>query len=176
MKRKCSVCQKLLPLDSINFPRDKTKPHGFAYACKPCTNQRKRGSRKDRWGNMSPEQKTAKYARQRRYYATDGGRAAFLASAYRKIDKKKGLECDVDAEFLLEHITSKPCTYCGDTREEIGCDRIDNSKGHTKDNVVPACKTCNVSRMDNFAHEEMLVLGKTIKQIKINRTNLQEAA
>lgn len=103
MKRKCSVCQKLLPLDSINFPRDKTKPHGFAYTC-------------------------------------------------------------------------KPCTYCGDTQEEIGCDRIDNSKGHTKDNVVPACKTCNVSRMDNFTHEEMLVLGKTIKQIKINRTNLQEAA
>lgn len=176
MKRNCSVCQKLLALDSMNFPRDKTKPQGFAYACKPCTNERKRGGRKDRWGNMSPEQKTLKYANQRRYYATDGGRAAILASTYRKIDKKKGFQCDVDTEFLIKHIIIKPCIYCGDTQEQIGCDRIDNSKGHTKNNVVPACKTCNVSRMDNFTHEEMLVLGKIIHQIKSNRPNLQEAA
>ena len=48
-------------------------------------------------------------------------------------------------------------------------DRIDNSKGHTKDNTVPCCYECNCARNNNFSFEEMKVLGKTIKQIKENR-------
>lgn len=62
----------------------------------------------------------------------------------------------------------KPCVYCGDTHL-IGCDRIDNSKGHLKTNVVPCCCSCNKARGDSFSYEEMLVLGNTIKQIKSNR-------
>lgn len=69
---------------------------------------------------------------------------------------------------MLENIIHKPCVYCGDTHL-IGCDRIDNSKGHLKTNVVPCCCSCNKARGDSFSYEEMLVLGNTIKQIKSNR-------
>ena len=55
--------------------------------------------------------------------------------------------------------------YCGDT-EDIGLDRIDNTKGHTKDNVVPCCYICNTTRGSNFTYEEMKIIGKTIKEIK----------
>ncbi len=58
--------------------------------------------------------------------------------------------------------------YCGDTNR-IGLDRIDNSKGHTKDNTVPCCYECNCARNNNFSFEEMKILGKTIKQIKESR-------
>lgn len=54
---------------------------------------------------------------------------------------------------------------------EIGCDRIDNSKGHTYDNVVPCCYVCNCARNNNFSFDEMKILGKTIKKIMEDRLN-----
>nr|DAW71726.1 MAG TPA: restriction endonuclease [Crassvirales sp.] len=82
-------------------------------------------------------------------------------------DKKKGLECDLTIEDMLD-IMNHPCVYCGDTKR-IGCDRIDNSKGHTKDNVVPCCVECNKARSDYFSFEEMKKLGGTIREIKSGR-------
>lgn len=118
---------------------------------------------------MTPEQKKAKRAIARTYGQTPKGRAVSLVGAYRKQDHRRGRECDIDVDYMLSHIFGRPCTYCGDAEEKLGADRIDNSKGHTKNNVVPCCVTCNTSRMDNFTHEEMLVLGGAIASIKADR-------
>jgi hypothetical protein len=94
-----------------------------------------------------------------------------MISAYKFKDKKNGLNiCDIDIDWMLENIMNKPCIYCGDIHN-VGCDRVDNSKGHTKDNVVPACYECNCARNNNFSYEEMLELGKAIKIIKEKRNN-----
>ncbi len=37
------------------------------------------------------------------------------------------------------------------------------------DNCIPCCKECNVARMNNFTHEEMLIIGQAIKAVKENR-------
>lgn len=96
-------------------------------------------------------------------------KASKLISTYKCKDKKHGHEiCDIDIDWMINNIMHKPCIYCGDTHL-IGCDRIDNTKGHLKINVVPCCCSCNRARCDSFSHEEMLVLGKTIRQIKLNR-------
>ena len=93
-----------------------------------------------------------------------------MLSAYRHKDKVKNLDFNLDRSFM-EELMSKPCIYCGDTKL-IGSDRIDNSKGHTKDNVVSCCYTCNVVRQDLFSVEEMKLLGQTIKLIKQQRQNV----
>lgn len=95
-------------------------------------------------------------------------RATKLLCAYKTIDKRKGLICDLDRDWLYENILCKPCIYCGSV-VNIGCDRIDNSKGHTKDNVVPCCDICNRTRFDNFTHEEFKEIGKVIKEITLKR-------
>ena len=76
-----------------------------------------------------------------------------MVRLYRFRDKKAKLSiCDFDDIWLMENITTKPCVYCGAV-DKVGCDRIDNSKGHTKDNVVPCCKRCNLIRNQFFTHE-----------------------
>lgn len=92
----------------------------------------------------------------------------YLASK-RYWDKKKSYTvCDITVLQLLD-IIKCPCTYCSDVNENIGLDRVDNTQGHTINNVVPACSTCNSARMNNLTFDEMKILGKTIKIIKESR-------
>lgn len=96
-------------------------------------------------------------------------KASKMISSYRCKDNRNGVtECDIDIEWMIDNIIKQKCTYCSDTNR-IGADRIDNNKGHTKCNVVPCCYECNCARNNNFTHEEMKVIGETIKKIKENR-------
>ena len=46
--------------------------------------------------------------------------------------------------WILENIFTKPCAHCGkEGWDVIGCNRLDNSKPHTMDNVEPCCFDCN---------------------------------
>lgn len=141
--KKCHKCKVYLSLD--NFSKDLGRPDGVRATCKECTN-----------------------AALRAYRRTEEGHMKDLLRQYTQTDKKRGLMCDLTLGFIKENITSQPCIYCGDTKK-IGCDRLDNNKAHTKDNVVPCCFDCNTARNDNFTHEEMLVLGETIRAIKEER-------
>ena len=95
-------------------------------------------------------------------------RASKAISEYKSRDAKKGLKNDLDMVWYIKNILSKPCVYCGDT-VNIGCDRIHNDKGHTKDNIVPCCRECNIARGDNFTYEEFFHIGKVIKEVKSKR-------
>lgn len=96
-------------------------------------------------------------------------KASKMISSYRNKDIKSGLEvCDMSITWMIENILTKPCVYCGDT-QRIGCDRIDNNKGHVTGNVVPCCIECNTARNNYFTYEEMRILGRTIADIKSKR-------
>ena len=92
-----------------------------------------------------------------------------MFSAYKLKDKKHSFTFDLSKDYFENEILSRPCTYCGST-ENVGCDRIDNSKGHTKDNVIPACYTCNAVRNCHFTVDEMKILGRVIAEIKKARS------
>lgn len=94
-------------------------------------------------------------------------RISRMCGAYKLRDKKKGLHSDIDTNWMLD-FCNQPCIYCGDNNR-VGLDRIDNNKGHTKNNVVPCCYECNCARMNNFTHEEMKEIGKAIRRIKCKR-------
>lgn len=82
---------------------------------------------------------------------------------YRRYDAAKGFDNSLTVEEMLPLVT-QPCVYCGDMSEFNGVDRIDGAKGHTLDNVVPACKICNIVRRDIFTHEIMLsTIGPAVR-------------
>ena len=100
-------------------------------------------------------------------------KASKMISSYKAHDKKNGTEvCDISIEWMVNNILLKPCVYCGDTKR-IGCDRIDNTKGHIMSNVVPCCIECNTARNSFFSYDEMRILGRTIAEIKANRVKEQ---
>ena len=163
--RQCFKCKEVKELSDNNFHKNKNRPLGFEYKCKTCAKQRK-DRRVKRYSNLTKEQKDKHYELGVKYRATLKGKAISLINAYKKEDKRKNRECTLTQEDVF-NVYQKPCTYCG--YPSTGFDRIDNSIGHTKENCVPSCKECNVSRMDNFTHEETFILGKTIKHIKDKR-------
>lgn len=98
--------------------------------------------------NYYQENKEEILSKQSDYHKTQKGRAVVLCADYRTEDKLRGRgESTLTADWVVENIFSKPCHYCGETDwTKLGADRIDNSKPHTPDNVVPCCLHCNCSK------------------------------
>ncbi len=146
--KKCTKCGESKPFTTQYFNKSKNTRSGLSQPCRECHKKRMSVSNKKR------------YAKNRDYW---------LMIEYQKIDKRLGYENDLDLEWFKENITSQPCTYCGTNTEPIGSDRLDNTKGHTKENTIPCCKICNKVRNNIFTHEEMKLLGQTISRIKADR-------
>jgi hypothetical protein len=48
---------------------------------------------------------------------------------------------------LFKDLLTDSCYYCGEPPEPYnGIDRVDNSRGYFEDNVVTACKQCNLAK------------------------------
>lgn len=71
--------------------------------------------------------------------------------------------CDYTYDELLYTLSTNRCTYCGNIND-LGLDRLDNSKGHTKDNTVVCCKLCNSLRGNTYTSEEMQLITKLLYQ------------
>lgn len=91
-------------------------------------------------------------------------RAHSLVQNYKKEDRKYNRgEGDLTAQWIMENIMFKPCAHCGKVGwDVIGCNRLDNSKPHTKDNVEPCCAECNHKLATEY---QKILLGIPLDQI-----------
>lgn len=105
-------------------------------------NKEKRSEYSKQWRE---ENKEYDKKRRKEYTNTPKGRAVGLCSKYNYEDEIKGRsKGDLTAKWIVDNIFTKPCAHCGKTGWEIiGCNRLDNSKPHTMDNVEPCCEECN---------------------------------
>jgi hypothetical protein len=148
--KKCTKCKKEKDITEFYFRIDR---NSYISVCNSC-----RKGDVDIYYNNKKE-----YHRQRAKSIYNANRERSLIKDYTKTDKMKNLNCDLTIEWMKENITSKSCIYCGETNQ-IGCDRIDNNKGHTKDNVVPCCTTCNMAKGNRFSSKEMIdFIGPAIR-------------
>lgn len=83
------------------------------------------------------------------YYNSLEGKAVSKLNKYRQMDRKyTNGGTTLTSVWIIENIFSgQKCIYCGESDwTKLGCDRIDNSKPHTPENVVCSCGKCNNER------------------------------
>lgn len=158
-KRCCQECKEIKEKNKFLYH---SGTMAYSIVCKECKNKKRRETYK-----MSPEEKKKVQKQNKKHHEENKNsieyRTTRAISTYKRLDDQKKFNTNLSRDFVIKALI-KPCTYCG--YSATGLDRLDNSKGHTEDNCVPCCNECNVARMDNFTHEEMLIIGETIKIVK----------
>lgn len=127
----------------------KAKTNAYYHAnhekCKE-RNKQYRDTHKEERKKYVEANKEKKKQAQIEYYKIPINRAKNLLRCYKRMDRDRGFGdvCDFDGAWIVENIFAQHCAHCGETDWlKIGCNRLDNTKGHTKDNVEPCCRSCN---------------------------------
>ena len=155
----CSICKIEKPLESFYLKRDGTR----RLDCKSCVRKRNKKYETDHKDKIN--------IRRKKFYHNH--REVSLCKRYKIHDKRKNLIFNLTPEWTKEYITSKPCIYCN-TNKPTGADRIDNSKGHTKDNVIPCCHNCNIIRGNRFTVDEMKLIGSFLSSNILNYNKIKD--
>jgi len=91
---------------------------------------------------------------------------------YNDYKKQKKRIWDLTFEQFMT-FWQKPCYYCGDKMENIGLDRIDNTKGYKLENIVSCCKICNFLKRD-FTQEVFVNQCLKISKMSISQGLAQQ--
>jgi 5-methylcytosine-specific restriction endonuclease McrA len=107
--------------------------------------------------------KTEKYkAMMRRYMLSDKGRAKIARDRHKRRSKTRSLLATLTAEEWnsIKGRYKNRCVYCGEKKSLTMDHIIPLSKGgtHTKDNVVPACVSCNSIKGNRPVLLQLLVI------------------
>lgn len=103
----------------------------------------------------------------RRAWCRTAGRFSSVSTLARRQDKEWTL---IEQEW--REIISKPCFYCeleNNVQSGSGLDRLDNDRGYVPGNIVSCCRECNTARNSNFSPEEMRIIGRAIREVKLAR-------
>ena len=159
---KCIKCNQLLSNDDFHFRPDSQT---YRASCRNCETTRKSKAAsvyvRPEWVKEKSRERQREKARQDRQ--NENNRARFLLKDSRKSDKKKGYSNTLTLEHIQEAL-HQDCTYCGDNTTLMTLDRIDNTIGHTIDNVLPCCYRCNNIR-GNMPYAAWIEIVPAVKMV-----------
>lgn len=87
-------------------------------------------------------------------------------------------EGNLTVEWYIENILTKSCVHCGETDwRKLGCNRLDNDKPHTIDNVECCCRSCN-SKLANkeLKTKQIDKIGPITGEVLASYPSAREAA
>lgn len=151
------------------FTKHKSGKFGLHPECRECKNEKQKVRRES----------GASVEWEREYRKTPEGRAKTLLNHSQHRAKQKNLPYDLDREWLLEKINNGVCEVTGlplsldDGSNGTGTqrpwtpslDRIDNSKGYTKDNTQLVCWAYNRAKGVD-SHDAVVTLAEAICKTK----------
>lgn len=159
----CHCCNLPKPLSDFRVVQRTAGNPYIKARCRACDLERVK-----KYQKAHPEQtkKTHdRFAARDRDHRANGLRTEwFIYSDSRGSDRKSGYTNDLTKDFIRDAIKDG-CQYCGETTIRMTLDRIDNTKGHTMDNVVPACIRCNYARR-SMPYDAWLVVAKGMKEAR----------
>lgn len=82
--------------------------------------------------------------------------------------KRQKIPTDLTYQGWLSIIESNKCEYCAEKLPSTGygLDRMYSNIGYFKDNIVPCCQTCNLTKRDVFTYNEFKVMMKALKEYR----------
>lgn len=86
-------------------------------------------------------------------------------NSYKKNARNRDIKFDISFEEFME-LWKRECGYCGSEIETIGIDRIDNTKGYIKRNIVSCCRKCNFMKKNMNLYEFVNQCYKIVKKHK----------
>lgn len=93
---------------------------------------------------------------------------------------KRNIEFNITLDEFTACVT-KPCYYCKAYKETevLGIDRVDSFKGYSKENILPACETCNSMKkqlsMKEFASHIELLYKNFVSTFTENISEVEES-
>lgn len=158
IKKICNICNIEKFITDFEKTIGKNKKVYYRNKCKSCKNQKDYKKIKNdpvKWKDKLAKNSAKRWDPKKRSY--------FILSDSKLYDKKFNLQNNLDKKFI-EKLISKGCSYCQTSDFKIGLDRIDNSIGHIKSNVVPACTRCNFIRRD-MPYKAWIIFVPAIRQV-----------
>lgn len=132
LTKRCSKCKQTK--SGKEFAVDRKTKSGLYSRCTLCMREQC-----NEYDNKNRAQRNKSHRKHKRLKRYD---PEYRLQQYQRGAKNRGLQFDIDIDFIND-MWNKPCTYCGSEIDSIGLDRIDNSKGYTKENLCSCCFNCN---------------------------------
>lgn len=170
--KKCSSCQIIKPIEQFN--KSKLCPHGYSYNCKDCNKKFKQDH--PEYNKLAGEKRKLKrktdtdYREKLRKEKVESSRRNIKQNMVSRAKKRallKGLQFDISKEDLevpdICPILKIPLIIGtkGNYENTPSIDRIDNTRGYTKDNIQIITKKAN-SMKNSGTPEELLKLADWI--------------
>lgn len=92
-------------------------------------------------------------------------------SSYKNRAKKKSLIFNIPKDVFVI-LKERPCYFCRVVKEQVGVDRIDNTKGYVSGNCIPCCWDCNRSKSNKTLKEYKEYLLRFNKDLKLTNDPL----
>ncbi len=161
--KKCSLCRRRKPLDE--FYRAKGGIGGRTGQCKSCANERMRAGGHFDYDKKKRDERTG----------TIPGRVNDLLKSIKYRAKKRGVECTLTRQWLIERFEAGACEVTGVPFQLSGgkikgrfihpfspsVDRILPGRGYTAENCRLVIRSFNVARAD-FDDADVLVLARAL--------------
>lgn len=161
----CNKCKKYLPESKFNI--DNTNLHGKrGNLCRECKDCQRKRYYQERQRLLEDNYAALRYKLQQ----------ALKAAKRRAKENNKYIDIDLEYLFYLWNIQNGRCALTGDqmtyefykgrVNSNLSIDRIDSSKGYSKDNVQLVCMVANQMKNDLSINELLVLCNKIIQNNK----------
>jgi hypothetical protein len=153
--KRCNKCGEEFPVTTDYFTKYKNSKDGFYYTCKTCQSENRTKSRKKNGRKWHENILNSIHSRAKVTNKSDEIDRSFLI----ELKNRQNGMCywfNIPIDFTMQDKLRRP-----------SIDRLDNSKGYTKDNVVLTTQFANLGRQSESVVNFRLFLEKYIKNNSI---------